>query len=103
MRTSTDLEATGFDTAAGFAALGDATRLRILGVLAARTHCVCDLRERVDIPANLLSYHLRVLRDAGLVRASRRGRWIDYALDSAALARLRAAIPTGVPDLAGAP
>jgi len=33
------------------------------------------------VAANLLSYHLRVLRDAGLVTAARRGRWVDYRLD----------------------
>lgn len=52
-----------------------------MGVLAAGGRCVCDLRGDVPIPANLLSYHLRVLREAGLVAATRRGRWIDYRLD----------------------
>ena len=43
---------------------------------------------------NLLSYHLRVLREAGLVDAARRGRWVDYRLSETALRRLRSAIPT---------
>lgn len=70
-----------------FAALADPARLRILGVLADAGRCVCDIRSEVPIAANLLSYHLRVLREAGLIEGSRRGRWIDYhlAADAAAL------------------
>lgn len=45
---------------------------------------------------NLLSYHLKVLREAGLVTTSRRGRWIDYRLADDALARLTDALP--IPD-----
>ena len=48
--------------------------------------------------ANLLSYHLRVLRDAGLVTAARRGRWIDYRLDPDGFAVLWAQMSAaGVP------
>jgi len=54
---------------------------------------VCKLQDHVPIAANLLSYHLKVLRDAGLVTTSRRGRWIDYALAEDAQDRLRAALP----------
>lgn len=70
-----------------FAALSDPARLRILGVLADAGRCVCDIRSEVPIAANLLSYHLRVLREAGLIEARRRGRWIDYRLaaDAASL------------------
>ena len=63
-----------------FAALADPARLRILGVLADAGRCVCDIRSEVPIAANLLSYHLRVLRETGLIEGSRRGRWIDYHL-----------------------
>lgn len=79
--------------AAGFSALGDPIRLRILGELVDGQRCVCELLEKIDIAPNLLSYHLRVLREAGLVEASRRGRWVDYSLAGNALAGLRAAIP----------
>ena len=63
------------------AALADPVRLRVVGALSGGGRCVCDLQEKVPVAANLLSYHLRVLRDAGLVTAARRGRWIDYRLD----------------------
>lgn len=42
--------------------------------------CVCDFQGDLDIAPNLLSYHLRVLREAGLVDATRRGRWMDYRI-----------------------
>ncbi len=98
MNTSTLLEATDAETidrslVDGFAALSDPTRLAILRVLSGEPRCVCDVNEAVGVAANVLSYHLRVLREAGLVRATRRGRWVDYALVPEALARLRSAVP----------
>lgn len=79
--TSVDLASSAVETADRVAALSDPVRLAIVGVLAGGEHCVCDLHDRVPVAANLLSYHLRVLREAGLVRTRRRGRWIDYRLD----------------------
>jgi ArsR family transcriptional regulator len=79
--------------ATAFAALGDPIRLRILGELAGGPRCVCELLERVGAAPNLVSYHLRVLRESGVVVATRRGRWVDYRLVEDALAGLRAAIP----------
>jgi ArsR family transcriptional regulator len=78
----------------GFQALSDPTRLRILGLLEGGTRCVCELQSGLsEIAPNLLSHHLRVLREAGLVHAVRRGRWIDYSLNAEALEQLRKAIP----------
>lgn len=57
------------------------------------TTCVCDLQERVPIAANLLSYHLKVLREAGLVTTARRGRWVDYTLARDAADRMFDALP----------
>lgn len=82
----------------GLAALADPVRLAIVGVLADGERCVCDLLERVPVAANLLSYHLRVLRGAGLVEASKRGRWVDYRLDEGGFATLWATVEAaGVP------
>ena len=59
---------------------------------------MCDLQAQVPVAPNLLSYHLRVLREAGLVTATRRGRWIDYRLDDGGFAALWAqASAAGVP------
>ena len=61
-------------------ALADPTRLRIVALLGAGPRCVCSLQEEVAVAGNLLSHHLRVLREAGLIEGARRGRWIDYRL-----------------------
>lgn len=74
-------------------AVADPIRLQLLHLLVGRTRCVCDLQPDPEIPGNLLSYHLKVLRDAGLIVGSRRGRWIDYSLTEGALERLQDALP----------
>jgi DNA-binding transcriptional ArsR family regulator len=96
--TSTVVDSSPVELTDRFAALADPVRLRIVGVLAEGERCVCGLREQVPVAPNLLSYHLRVLRDAGLVTAARRGRWIDYRLDDGGFAALWAqASAAGVP------
>ncbi|MFH1331358.1 MAG: metalloregulator ArsR/SmtB family transcription factor [Actinomycetota bacterium] len=81
-------------TVAGFGALADPIRLDILTRLSdGAEHCVCELRREVGVAANLLSYHLAVLRRAGLIAAKRRGRWVDYRLVREALEELRNAVP----------
>ena len=98
MDTSTVIESRQAELTARLAALADPVRLRIVGVLAGGTQCVCDLQAAVPVAANLLSYHLRVLRDAGLVAAARRGRWVDYRLDPDGFAVLWAQVSAaGVP------
>ena len=92
------LASTGVDAANCFAALADPLRLAIVRALADGELCVCDVRERVPIAGNLLSYHLRVLREAGLVTSTRRGRWVDYRLDARGFTGLwEAAAAAGVP------
>jgi len=63
-----------------FQALGDENRLRIIEVLRNGERCVCDLQSSLDIGQSLLSHHLRVLREAGLVHSRRDGRWVHYTL-----------------------
>ncbi|WP_234996553.1 helix-turn-helix transcriptional regulator [Demequina sp. NBRC 110054] len=74
-------------------AVADPVRWTVMERLADGTHCVCDLRAHVDVSDTLLSYHLRILRDAGLVTTARRGRWVDYTLAPDAPARLAQALP----------
>ncbi len=76
------------------AVVADPVRLRLLEQLAeAGTRCVCNLQTDPPIASNLLSYHLKVLREAGLVTAEKRGRWVDYTLAEGALDRLGRALP----------
>lgn len=66
-----------------FKACADATRLRILFLLAERELCVCELVEVLEIPQGKISRHLAVLKNAALVRDRREGTWIYYALQEA--------------------
>ena len=74
-------------------AVADPVRWAVLAMLAQTPRCVCKIQEQIPIAGNLLSYHLKVLREAGLVTTSRRGRWVDYALAVDAPERMRAALP----------
>jgi ArsR family transcriptional regulator, arsenate/arsenite/antimonite-responsive transcriptional repressor len=69
-------------------ALSDEKRLQILMQLAAGERCVCDLTDALDAGQSLLSFHLRTLKDAGLVTDRRAGRWVHYSLNGDALADL---------------
>lgn len=73
------------DRAGQFRALSDETRTQIVELLAAGELCVCELAAELDIAQPLLSFHLRALRESGLVSARRDGRWAHYALDAGAL------------------
>jgi ArsR family transcriptional regulator, arsenate/arsenite/antimonite-responsive transcriptional repressor len=69
-------------------ALSDEKRIRILTQLAGGERCVCDLTEALDAGQSLLSFHLKTLKDAGLVTDRRAGRWVHYSLNDEALAEL---------------
>jgi ArsR family transcriptional regulator, arsenate/arsenite/antimonite-responsive transcriptional repressor len=75
-----------------FRALSDETRLRILDTLRGGDRCVCDLAAVVGAQQPRLSFHLRVLREAGLVQDRREGRWIYYGLRPEALGEVDATI-----------
>ena len=61
-------------------ALGDATRLRILGLLLAGEVCVCHIHESLRIPQPKASRHLAYLRRSGLVETRKDGLWVYYRL-----------------------
>ncbi|MCI0689087.1 MAG: metalloregulator ArsR/SmtB family transcription factor [Sporichthyaceae bacterium] len=90
------------DLAAMFKALADPVRLRLFSLIAAQADeaCVCDLTESFDLSGPTMSYHLKVLREAGLVSSERRGTWVYYRLIPEALDRL-AAVLGRTPALAG--
>lgn len=68
-----------------FAALGDAVRLKMLEMLSEKSRPVHELAEAFDISRPAISRHLRVLKDAGLVKEEKRGRENVYALQRARL------------------
>jgi ArsR family transcriptional regulator len=71
-----------------FAALADPTRLAILERLRLGERCVSELCDDVAAGQSLISFHMKALRDAGLVFARRDGRTVWYAIDPSGLARL---------------
>ena len=77
-------------------AVADSTRLEILEMLSPQIRCNCHFQEHLDLAPNLLSYHLKVLREAGLIAGTKRGRWVDYALTSEARDLIAAALPEGL-------
>ena len=81
--------------AAGFSALSDPVRLRVLSMLADATDgevCVCDFVEPLGKSQPTISHHMKILSEAGLVQGDRRGKWVWYSFNRERLAELRAAI-----------
>ena len=76
---------------AAFRALGDPTRLEIFRLLAAQEApvCACDVGDGFALSQPTISHHLRILREAGLVTAEKRGVWAWYAPDPRGLAWLK--------------
>ncbi|HZA91396.1 MAG TPA: metalloregulator ArsR/SmtB family transcription factor [Gemmatimonadales bacterium] len=84
---------TGTDRAARlFHALSDETRLSILQRLRFGERCVCDMTDALDAAQSRLSFHLKVLKDAGLVTDRREGRWMYYTLNTETLAEVAGTI-----------
>ena len=84
-----------------FKALSDSTRLKILEILKKpgksacdlierneKGLCACDIQEEIGLSQGVVSHHMDILRRAGLVHAEKRGRWMFYWRDEAAIAAL---------------
>lgn len=71
---------------AAFKALADPTRIEILRLVGAQSGpvCVCDIVDRFDLAQPTISHHLKVLREAGLLRTSKIGIWAFYELEAEA-------------------
>jgi len=83
------------DLARMFKALGDPVRLQLLSRVASHAGgeaCVCDLSVGLDLTQPTISHHLKVLREAGLLRCERRGTWVYYWVVPSALAQLSAVL-----------
>lgn len=92
-----DSRAMGADAASRLAstlkALADPLRLRMLSMIAASPTgeaCVCDLTTVAEVSGPTVSHHLKVLKDAGVLTAERRGTWVHYRVEPA----LRGAVTT---------
>lgn len=85
-----------------FHALSDATRLSILEMLRDGERCVCELQDELEAAQSRLSFHLRVLREAGLVSDRKEGRWMYYRIVPEALAEVHD-MSVGMQPKKGAP
>ena len=65
----------------GFKALADPIRLEVIELLRQQELCVCDLCDRINVAQSKLSFHLKALKAAGLVKSRQEGRWIYYSLN----------------------
>jgi ArsR family transcriptional regulator len=65
-------------------ALADSTRLRVVAALGQRELCVCELCDALEATQSTLSTHLTLLRDAGITRTRKQGKWIYYRLSDEA-------------------
>src|SRR5829696_315217 len=90
MATATTSSAS--ETAALFHALSDPIRIEVLEMLAQGERCMCDLTDALDVAQSRLSWHLRTLKEAGLVSDRREGRWSYYTLQPAAFAEAEATL-----------
>ncbi len=77
-----------------FHALSDETRLAVLERLSGGEHCVCELTDLMKAAQSRLSFHLKVLKDAGLIQDRREGRWMYYSINPEAIEELEEALDT---------
>lgn len=74
-------------------ALADPARLRLLSLVASHADgeaCVCDLNDAFELSQPTISHHLKVLHEAGLLQREKRGVWVYYRVDGAALGDIAA-------------
>ncbi|MGK7917568.1 MAG: ArsR/SmtB family transcription factor [Prochloraceae cyanobacterium] len=72
----------------GFNALSDPLRLRVVELLRSQELCVCELSQQLEVSPSKLSFHLKKLKEANLLRSYQEGRWIYYSLNLPQLAVL---------------
>ena len=65
--------------------IAEENRLKILCTLKKGERCVCDIWQDLDIPQNLASHHLKVLRDAGLIDSRKEGLNVHYSINKKAI------------------
>jgi ArsR family transcriptional regulator, arsenate/arsenite/antimonite-responsive transcriptional repressor len=70
-----------------FKALSDETRLRVIKLLEQGELCVCDITAALDMVQPKVSFHLSALKEAGLIKDRKQGKWIHYSLNEKDLFR----------------
>jgi len=76
------------EIASYFKILSEPNRINIIHKLCEKELCVCEIQKKINIPQNLLSHHLGVLRDCKILIARKEGRWVHYSLNKTKLESL---------------
>jgi ArsR family transcriptional regulator len=97
---ATSIDASDTHVAVLLKALADPLRINIVQALADGERCVCDLTEMLGLTQSRLSFHLKVMRQAGVLRAREQGRWVYYRLEPEAIRQLQHWL-TGLETLSG--
>ena len=77
-----------------FHALSDETRLMLLDQLKNGERCVCELMDTMRAGQSRLSFHLKVLKEAGLILDRREGRWMYYSINPGAIQEIEELVDT---------
>lgn len=77
-----------------FHAVAEETRLSVIRLLSTGERCVCELQAELGAAQSRLSFHLRKLKDAGIIADRKEGRWVYYRLVPEALEEMREALET---------
>lgn len=70
-------------------AIADENRLQMINLLSCENLCSCHFVNILEISQPNVSHHLKILKEAGLIKASKRGRWIDYSLNEENVALIK--------------
>lgn len=76
------------EIAAHLKILSEPNRIKIIRQVCQKERCVCEIQKAIDIPQNLLSHHLAVLRDCEILLSRKEGRWVHYSLNKKKLKSL---------------
>jgi ArsR family transcriptional regulator len=82
------LQTLAVDVVIIFKALSEPIRVEVIELLREQEMCVCDLCDRLQVTQSKLSFHLKTLKKAGLVRSRQEGRWIYYRLNLSRIVEL---------------
>lgn len=72
-----------------FDALGNGIRFNIINYLCSGEKCVCCILKKLNLPQNLVSHHLAILRKNGLITDHKNGKWVYYSLNKKNLEKLK--------------
>lgn len=71
-----------------FKALSDSTRLEILEMIKDKELCACNILKKFNITQPTLSYHMKILKDVGLINCTKNGSWMHYSLNEETIIEL---------------